>query len=172
MAPLFAWSTITTIATFKFFNKKVIAVYLIVCAFFVQYSLHLPLSYLTKSWFWHEHPAVGSLNYIIQKYLPEDASVVSQNNITPHISHRDKIYTLYPTIKEFDNNSPCGSKTCNWFVWYGDPEFLIADTSNHWDARHLLVDNKSFNDGLQNLEKAGVITSYRQNGSSKLFKVN
>ncbi len=171
LAPLFAWSTITTIATFSFFNKKKVAIYLVLCAIAVQYLLHLPLSYLTKSWFWTEPTAVKDLNQLIQKHLPPHASVVSQNNITPHISHRDKIYALYPTKKEFLKDSPCGQNKCDWFEWYGSPEYLIADSSGTWDARHLLIDNKEFNNGFANLEKLGVIKLYKKINTARLYKV-
>ncbi len=171
LAPLFAWSTITTIATFKIFNKKAVAVYLVVCAIAVQYSLHLPLSYLTKEWFWYENPAVKNINYIIRNYLPKDASVVSQNNITPHLSHRDKLYTLYPSKQTFEKNSPCGEHLCDWFTWHANPEYLIVDLSHNWDARHLLINNAPFKKGIENLEREGVIKLYKSQGNTKLYKV-
>lgn len=169
--PLFAWATIMTISTFKFLNRKYIAVYILFCALIVQYTLHLPLSYLTKSWFWTASPAVATLDQMISLHLPPDASVVSQNNITPHISHRDKIYTLYPVKKAFGVNSPCGQKECNWFLWHENPQFLIVDTSANWDARHLLIDRPEYIDGLSNLEKAGVVKLEKKIGNTILYKV-
>lgn len=169
--PLLSWATIATIGTFKFFNKKYVAIYIFSCAFFVQYSLHLPLSYLTKQWFWTEAPAVSNINNLINTYLPENASVVSQNNITPHISHRDKIYTLYPVKMNFTNNSPCGRAECNWFHWFANPEFLIIDTSSNWDIRHLLANRDDYVEGIINLEKMGVIKKYEHIGNATLYKV-
>jgi uncharacterized membrane protein len=169
--PLFTWATVITISTFKFFNKRYVAVYLIFCALFVQYTLHLPLSYLSKGWFWFENPAVLSINKLIT-YLPANASVASQNNITPHISHRDKIYTLYPTTKTFVSNSPCGVTVCKWLTWYAYPDFVIVETSNSWDIRHLLANRSDYVEGLKNIEKAGVLTKVRQVGNAVLYKVN
>jgi hypothetical protein len=77
----------------------------------MQYYLYLPLSYLTKYWFWHQPSAVKTINFVKNNknnYLPKTALVVAQNNIFPHISHRDKIYSLYPEKKTFTKNSPCG----------------------------------------------------------------
>lgn len=172
LAPLLAWATIITIEKFPKLNNRYVAIYLLACAFFVQYSLHLPLSYLSKQWFWKEPEAVKNINYIRTNFLPKDAAVVAQNNIIPHISHRDKIYSLYPETRNFSvTNSPCGQTICNWFRWYDHPQFLFVDTSTNWDARHLLTDRPKFISGINNLEKAGVIKKYKQNGNTVLYKV-
>lgn len=166
------WATIITIGKYKKLNNLYIGVYLIIFTMLVQYMLHLPLSYLTKQSFWAEPPAVKNINTVIHNYLPSNASVVSQDNITPHISQRDEIYTLYPEKKIFMKHSPCGQTQCNWFRWFGNPEFLIVDTSSDWDARHLLTDRRLFLNGLQNLEIAGVVQKYKEIGSTILYKVN
>jgi uncharacterized membrane protein len=171
LTPFLIWSTILAIGRFKRLNRWYIGLYLIISTMLAQYILHLPLSYLTKQWFWTQPSAVKSINLVISKDLPKNASVVSQNNITPHIAHRDKIYTLYPERKNFENTSFCGQKICNWFSWYGSPQFLIADTSSDWDARHLLIDRSPYIKGLQNLEKAGVIKKYKQVGTTILYTV-
>jgi len=172
LAPLFAFSTIWTLKRFNYRWQMILSLWLLLAALFMQYFLHLPLSYLSKQWFWSEPPAVKNINYVINNILPRNASVVSQNNITPHISQRDKIYTLYPEKKIFPKNSPCKQTQCNWFGWNGKPEFLIVDTSSEWDARHLLIDNSLFIDGLHNLEKAKVVEKYKEVGTTILYKIN
>jgi len=149
-----------------------LGIWLLCCVIFTQYMLHLPLSYLTKSWFWTRPASVSTINSMIGTYLPKNASVVSQNNITPHISQRDKIYTLYPEQKQFSKNSPCGEKMCDWMRWDKNPKYLIVDTASVWDARHLLTDRAPFVKGLQNLEKAKIIQRYKQLGTTILYKVN
>lgn len=171
LAPLFVWSTVITIATFKFLNRKIIGVYLIICIFLIQYTLHLPLSYLTKKWFWNEPPAINSINEVIVRYLPLDASVVSQNNITPHISHRDKIYTLYTRSKHFASQSPCQKSDCPWFEWFGSPDYLLVDVSSHWDARHLLTDPPIFLSALKSAEVTGRIKLIRKIGTTRLYRI-
>lgn len=171
LAPLLAWATILTIYKYKMLNTNYIAGYLILSTLIIQYTLHLPLSYLTKHWFWQEPSGVKNINSLRNNYLPKNASVVAQNNIVPHISHRDKIYSLYPEKKQFMKSSPCGEKACNWFRWYNHPEFLFVDTSPEWDARHLLTDRDKFIDGLKNLENAGVIKKYKQEQKAVLYKV-
>jgi hypothetical protein len=137
----------------------------------VQYSLHLPLSYLSKQWFWYESPSVKTINSVITNFIPQNATIVSQNNITPHLSERKSIYTLFPNTKDFIKNSPCGQKTCNWFRWAGEPEYLIIDTSKDWDIRHMLANRGDYINGLKNLEKTGVVKIYKQEGTTILYKV-
>jgi uncharacterized membrane protein len=172
LIPFLIWAAIMTIGKYKRLNKWYIGVYLIFFTMLTQYILHLPLSYLSKQWFWTESPEVKTINKVISDYLPTDASIVSQNNITPHISQRDKIYTLYPEKEIFTKHSPCGKTSCDWFRWYGNPQFLIVDISSDWDARHLLTDRPLFLAGLKNIEKANVVTNYKEIGTTILYKVN
>lgn len=171
LAPLMIWAVILTIARYKRLNSLYVAAYLLVCTLAVQYVLHLPLSYLTKSWFWTEPAAVKHIN-VIKNELQPNAAVVAQNNIIPHISQRDKIYTLYPEKMQFDKNSPCGQPECDWFRWHGKPEFLFVDTSPEWDARHFLTDRETYIKGLENIEHAGVVTKVMQDETAILYKVN
>ena len=114
--------------------------------------------------------AAYTINKVISSSLPPTASVASQNNITPHISHRDKIYTLYPITKTFESSSPCGKRTCNWLSWYGHPDYVIVDIAKDWDIRHLLADRPVFLDALSNVEKAKVLTRYKVEGTTILYK--
>ncbi len=170
LAPVMSWATIATIAKFKWLNNRNIAIYLVLCTLVVQYVLHLPLSYLTKQWFWTESQAVKNINKLIT-YIPKNISLVSQNNITPHVSERYSIFTLWPATKDFKSNSPCGKTTCNWFRWEGNPQYLVVDTSAEWDIRHLLANGQDYADGLNNLEKEGVIQKYIEVGNAKLYKI-
>ena len=171
LGPLLTWSTILAISQFKILNKTYTAIYLLICALFLQYWLHLPLSYLSKQWFWQEQPAVKNINEI-SKFLPHDASVVSQNNITPHLSHRNEIFTLWPEKKTFKTNSPCKQTTCNWLTWRSTmPQYLIVDTSANWDIRHFLANGDDYRDGLKNLEKAGYIKKDKQIGNAAIYTI-
>lgn len=170
LVPLMSWATIITVAKFKWLNNKYLAIYLVLCALIVQYVLHLPLSYLSKRSFWQQPEAVKNITAILQ-YIPSTASVVSQNNITPHLTHREIIFTLYPTTKNFKTHSPCGKVTCDWFRWESNPTYLVVDTSADWDARHLLTDRANYIQGLKNLEQANVIQKYKQMGNAVVYKV-
>lgn len=170
LAPLLAWATINSLTRIKKLQTPYIALYIILSTLAVQYILHLPLSYLTKSWFWTQPDSVKDINTLKQT-LNSDDSLVAQNNIIPHISQRDKIYTLYPEKKEFLTNSPCDEPMCDWFRWVGEPIYLFIDTSDNWDARHFLVNRENYIQGILNLEKAGVIKKYKQQGNAILYTI-
>ncbi len=107
----------------------------------------------------------------LKEQLSSTDSVVAQNNIIPHISQRDKIYTLYPEKKKFATNSPCGQPECDWFRWDDNPTYLFIDTSPEWDARHLLTDRENYLKGVENIEKAGIIMKYKQVGEAVIYTI-
>lgn len=170
LAALLIVPTILVISRFKKLNTIYIAVYLLLCAFVLQYILHLPLSYLAKKWFWAEPSGVKNIEAVLPS-LPKDASVVSQVNITPHINHRELIFTMWPEKKSFVKNSPCDQSTCDWFRWPGEPQYMLVDTSPEWDARHLLTNNNEFKQGVANMEKAGIIKVEKRVESATLYRV-
>jgi uncharacterized membrane protein len=170
LALLLVLPTIYSIARFPWLNKWYTAVYIIFIALFLQYHLHLPVSYLTKQWFWTTPPSV----YTIQKginALPKNASVITQVNIDPHISQRDAIFILWPENKEFKKNSPCAEKTCPWFRSVGNPTYMLVDTAIDWDARYWLTDRETFIQGVKNLEKMHHIKPIKIEGTTTLYKV-
>lgn len=170
LASLMVVPTILVLAKYKKLNNFYVAMYLLVIALFLQYHLHLPLSYLAKRWFWTEPQGARNIKEIIQK-IPENAAIVSQNNITPHLNHRELIFTLWPTTKTSEKESYCDKTQCDWFRWPGNPEFLIVDTSSEWDARHWLTNRENVVNGLANMEKAGYIKLIEEKDTAKLYKV-
>lgn len=171
LAPLLAFSTVLTIAKYKWLNKRVVAGYLLICLLVFQYLLHLPLSYLTKQWFWTRPTSVDSINRLIS-YLPEEASVVAQNNIYPHISQREDILLLWPDERSFKKiESPCGKELCHWFRWEKGYQYLIVDLSPEWDIRHLLQNNEDFKEAVLEMEKEGIIKLVKQDGTTRLYTI-
>lgn len=167
---LLTWPMIIAINKYKLLNKWYIGVYILLCSLFFQYYLHLPLSYLTKSWFWQNPAYVSTINEAIQK-IPADAGVVSQPNIIPHLSHRYEAYTLWPQVRNDIENKPCGEPICYWFKWGGNPQYLIIDTSNNWDIRHFLTFRPDFEKGISNLEKYSYIKQVYAKGTTRVFKI-
>ncbi len=167
---LLALPTIDVISRWKKLNTVYIAIYLVVCALALQYVLHLPLSYLTKRWFWTMPASVTDIERGIRQ-LPKDASVVSQNNITPHLSERPLVFTLYPMTKDFTENSPCGVKTCDWLRWAGKPSYLIVDTSRDWDERSFLIPRERFITSVINLEKNGNIDLFFRSHETSVYRI-
>lgn len=169
LALFLIWPTILVLAKYKKLQKWYVALYLLICAAFIQYALHLPLSYLTKSWFWTKPASIKNIKRVMTQ-LPKDASVITQVNLTAQLSHREKVYTLFPQTKDFEKNSPCGEKTCRWFRTTGSPDYLLVDTSTDWDPRHFLESREDFIDAIHNLEKTKRIVPIYKSGTTTLYK--
>lgn len=164
------WPTIEAISKYKILNRWYTGLYLLLCAAFFQYYLHLPLSYLTKKWFWTKSSSVSDINKVLER-LPKDASVATQVNIAPHITHRDHIYTLWPSNREFAKNSPCGQKNCKWFRIGKTPQYIVVDTSSEWDERHFLTTKDEFVERIEALKKANLIKAEFTSNNATLYKV-
>lgn len=169
-AILLIWPVILIIAKFKFLNKKYFAIYILFFSILVTYFLHAPLTYLSKKWFWTQPQGVKNINQIL-KFLPNDAYVVTQNNISPHISNRKLIVTMWGVGRDFKENSPCGEPTCDWFKWAGDPKYMVVDTSPEWNILNLLANREDFISALSNMEKFGVIEKQKEIGSARIYLV-
>lgn len=167
---LLVWPTIIAMSKFKRLNNWKTALYLLVCAAILQYYLHLPLSYLTKKYFWTIPPEVANINQIV-KLIPNDESLVTQINIGAHLAHRKELYTLFPSLRDFKTNSPCGLPTCRWFRVGGNPKYLLIDTGNTWNSLHFLGSRDDFMNGITNLERNGNIVLVKQINTSKLYKI-
>jgi uncharacterized membrane protein len=170
LALLLIWPTIITIAKIKRLNTVYTAAYILICAFALQYVLHLPLSYLTKQWFWHESQSVRSI-HSVKQHIPEGGSLVVQSNFVPHVGARDEMFLIWPDTKSFTDNSPCGKKMCKWLRWVGKPQYMLVDTGADWDIRHYLANREDFLAGLQNVEKAGIIKPHKTQGTTILYTV-
>jgi len=162
--------TIIVISKMKKYNNKAIGIYLLTCTLLIQYFLHLPLSYLSKSWFWSGSPERQSINAMIQS-IPQYFSLATQSNLTPHLTHRDDIYTLFPVQREFSDNSPCGEKLCKWFSVGGNPSYLLVDMGSTWNPLHLLTTREEFNESLSNIEKNGNIKLIKSVGTTRFYRI-
>ncbi len=167
---LLIWPTIIAISKVKFLNNWKTALYLLLCAAFLQYYLHLPLSYLSKKWFWQERVEIANINHLLKK-IPENASVATHNNIAVHLTHRDEIYGLFPMQRDFKSNSPCGTTSCGWFRVGGDPKFLFYDKGSNFNALHYLTGREEFFETISNLEKNGNIQLIEHKDTSYLYRI-
>lgn len=167
---LLVWPFIMTIVKYKKLNNKYMAVYLLLVISVLQYNLHVPLTYLTKSWFRTEPASATTIRNALRQ-IPADASVVAQNNIVPHLSQRDEIFTLWPEQEKASQKIQCESRNCNWFRWAGKPQYLIVDTAGNWDIRHLLANREDFMKSIMNLEKNEYIKIKYREGTTTLYSI-
>lgn len=170
LALLLVWPTIITIHKYKKLNNTFFALYVLIFALFVQYLLHSPLSYLAKKWFWAAPTSVTAMKTMLTE-IPQNASVVTQINFLPHLSHRQYEFTLWPQTKNFGKNSPCNHPTCDWFRWAGNPQYLLVDTATDWDARYWLTNRTNFVQGIANLQKMKIIQPVKTIDTTTLYRI-
>jgi uncharacterized membrane protein len=170
LAFLLAWPTIEVIRKYTKLNSRITASYLLLTALVCGYLLHSPLTYLSKKWFWNESETVSNINRVI-KEIPRNSNIVAQNNIVPHISSRDNVFTLWPEKRKFENTEKCGEMVCHWFRWSGSPEYLIVDTSNDWDIRHFLANREDYLKSIEVFEKNKYIEKEVSYGNAVLYRI-
>lgn len=71
--------------------------FLIIAHLATNIILDSPLKNLLKPPFWRQQPWMADTNLILSK-VPRDASLQTQNNLLPHLSHRKEVYLL-PIIR-------------------------------------------------------------------------
>jgi len=174
LAPFLAWGAIEGLAVLK---KRVSFKYwwliIILPALMIQYFRHLPLNRLFKAYFWQEKTWMKNNRQLISK-VGKQASVVAQNNLVPHLSHRKKIYLLWPRKKEFLlEESPCGRKSCWWLFWSGQPEYLIVDLHPGQAITHLLVKTEvELSQAIENMERMAILNLLKSKGESRLYQID
>ncbi|KKR78180.1 MAG: hypothetical protein UU23_C0002G0007 [Candidatus Curtissbacteria bacterium GW2011_GWA1_40_9] len=82
------------------YTKTVLFLFLFLCALISNIVLNAPLKNLAKADFWQEKNWMSDTRTILS-LIPENASVAGQNNLLPHISHREQLYLL-PDVNSAD----------------------------------------------------------------------
>jgi uncharacterized membrane protein len=170
LAPLLAWASIWTIRKADRKTQGYAALAILFTTLCLQYALHLPVSYLTKSWFWSTPASIQTIEKMIHT-IPDDMSLAAQNNIIPHISNRKGIYSVYYERKNTREVPGCITEYCNILRIYPDADYLLVDLSDDWDARHYLADATAFKSAVHTMESLHLITLMRQYGTTRLYKI-
>ncbi|MCL5432866.1 MAG: DUF2079 domain-containing protein [Patescibacteria group bacterium] len=154
----------------KKINVQKISFLLLISPIFMQFYFHFPLNKLTKPAYWKGESWMQD-NYDLFKLIPKGASIASQQNIVPHLSHRKEIYLVYPRIHDFDNNI-CGQRSCWWLDFPSYADYLVVDLHpNQW-VTQLLETNENFESAVNNMKKAGKIKLEKEINNAKLYKIN
>lgn len=149
----------------KYLNLNLIVILLVLSTLFQQFIFHFPLNKLSKLDYWKNESWVNDNNKLFS-FLPADASVAASQNLVPHISHRNKIFLIYPRIK----NNICNG--CWWLEFAGKPQYLVVDLHpNQWITQ-LLESNENFNSAIRNMEQRGKIAKYKNINDAYIFKIN
>jgi uncharacterized membrane protein len=163
-----------TIEIFSVLKKKVwliriLSFYLLAFTLVIQLYLHLPLNKLSKSEYWRQEAWMSDAKTLFTR-IPQDASLATQQNYVPHLSHRQEIYLIYPRMKDVPKE-PCGQKLCWWLEWGGEPQYIVVDTRpNQW-LTQILESNENWLDAIVNMEVNGNITLVDREGDIRFYEV-
>jgi len=147
----------------------VLSIILVCVAMLLQYKFHFALNKLTKAEYWKEEPWMKDTRTLLAQ-VPKDASVATQQNLVPHLSHRKEIYLIYPRQHDI-TEEPCGQSLCWWLDYAGKPNYLVVDIRpNQW-LTQILESNENWLSAISNMEKVGIIRLEKQIGGVKLFKI-
>ncbi len=145
------------------------SIVLIITACFCQYQFHFALNKLAKTEYWKEAPWMNDTRALIAE-VPKDASVATQQNLVPHLSHRKEIYLVYPRQHDIEK-APCGQSLCWWLDFGGKPEYLVVDTRPDQWLTQILESNQNWLSALSNMEKTGTITLEKQIGDARMYRI-
>lgn len=143
---------------------------LIASAFGQQYFFHFPLNKLSKPIYWRQEPWMAD-NQALFELIPSQTSLAAQQNLVPHLSHRQEIYLAWPREHDFDPPID-GQKSGWWLDFGGQPQYLVIDLRPHQWLTQLLESNENFNAAVQNMEKAGKIKLEQNIGQARLYQIN
>ena len=148
----------------KSLNQKLslqtVSISLVLITLGLQYFFHFPLNKLSKKIYWQEESWMEDNKKLIS-LVPTEASIATQQNLVPHLSHRQEIYLAWP--RKHDNNW--------WLDFGGKPEYLVVDLRpNQW-LTQTLESNENFQSAVKNMERAGKIILEKEVNDAKLYRI-
>lgn len=154
-------------------RKKVkidlLAILMLIMAISLQYYFHFPLNKLSKPIYWQNESWMDD-NRALFKAIPAEASLAAQQSLIPHLSHRKKIYLVWPRQHDFEDQI-CGQVSCWWLDFGDQPEYLVVDLHPYQWLTQLLESNENFESAVANMEKAGKINLEKELGAAKLYRI-
>ena len=157
LAPILVYGTIKSLEK-NFFKKRKLLTYSLGGLFFLivvfyQYFLHLPLNMLAKRDFYQLPERREQINEAMTM-IGEKESVATQNNLLPHLSHREKIFTFSSCQ---DVPDPSRGMSCQFLIDEDSGELPLIEKEK---VKLILVDltpgqnpNNFFPDGEERLKK-------------------
>ncbi len=146
-----------------------VALMLLVVVIVLQYVWHLPLNKLVKAEYWKEEQWMRD-NRALFARVPAGAAVATQQNLVPHLSHRNQIYLAWPRMHDFPDQ-PCGQTSCWWLDFDKRAEYLVVDTRPDQWLTQTLETNEHWLEAIDNMEKAGKIKLSTLIGAARMYEV-
>ena len=156
----------------KRISPSIIVTLLVLVAIFCQFHYHFALNKLVKKDYDMSAPWMSD-NYDMLLRVPKDASVVAQQSLVPHLSHRQYIYLAYPRQHQFVKTQvACVSYPCWWIDFVGRPKYLVVDTHpGVWLTMTLAPENE-FREAIDNMIRNNVLTLYYQKNAASIYMIN
>lgn len=103
------------------------------------------------------------------------AAVATQQNFVPHLSHRNRIYLVWPRVHDVDPSTSlgtaCGHAGCWWLDFDKRAEYLVGDTRPDQWLTQTLETTDHWLSAIGNMEKMGKIKLHDSVGSARLYEV-
>lgn len=146
---------------------RTLTILLLISALFQQYYFHFPLNKLSKADFWKSESWMNDNRNMINS-ISKKTSLVTQQNLAPHLSHRKEIYIAYP--RKHDKKANC--MNCWWLEFTGKPNYMVLDLHPNQTIIQLLESNENFASAVKNMENARRITKIKNINYATLYKIN
>ncbi len=171
LAPFLVLGTLDVLVVVKRIKIRVayVAALLLGVSLVLQYVFHFPLNKLIKVEYWQKESWMQDTRKLITN-VPSGVSLAAQQNLVPHLTHRNSIYLVWPREHDIDS-MPCGQKLCWWLDFGTQADYLVVDTRPDQWLTQILESNEHWNSAIANMEKAGKIQLVNQVGGTKLYKI-
>ena len=151
-------------------HPQMIAILALVIAAGVQFYFHFPLNKLSKVEYWKSESWMADNTKLIEQ-VPNDASVATQQDLIPHLSHRKEIYLFFAREHDF-NDKRCGQISCWWLDFNNNAKYLVVDLHpNQWITQ-LLETNDHVESAVTNMEKSGKISLVTSVGAARFYTIH
>ena len=154
----------------KRINLNKVTLAMVAVSLTLQYFFHFPLNKLSKPIYW-QNEAWMEDNLTLFQQIPPAASLATQQNLLPHLSHRNHIYLVYPRLMDFPDQF-CGQKSCWWLDFAGQPEYLVVDLRPDQWLTQTLEKTENFVAAVNNMETVNKIKLISEVGMARLYRVN
>ncbi len=171
LAPLLALGTLDALMLLRKKIKLELLCFVVLFSVLLQqYIFHFPLNKLTKKLYWQDENWMKDDDKLLT-IVPKNASVVTQQNLVSHLSHRKEIYLFWPRKNSNQAQKYCTHQNCWWLDFSGTPELLVVDRHpNQW-VTQLLESNEHIEQALRNMEEARKITIFTHVNDAYIYNV-
>lgn len=151
----------------KRFHITPIVIVIFVISLFLQFAFHYPINKLSKKEYINNPTYVHDINALLSK-VPNNISIAAPQNLVPHLSHRNKIYLIWPRLHSIKS---CSFDPCWWLDFSDKPKILVFSLDNSQWVTQLLESPQNFKEAVNNMTAANRIKIIKQIGNAYEYEV-